>query len=1117
MYFSEFPVRVYKEYDAIVSGGVEIRGLKGSAISRRKPAGDPVLEYAKFVAHRDGAEITLQNFTRIASHLILENQTVIKVKTIEAINDNTNPTLEDLVTPQILEILSETPLTQTDATIVASNDPFEEGILPPNITLGETKKLTAETAATLICGRSLFVSANSQTLSQLLVSLKEGGFLISRETGNIADIFATAKQQDLEIILEKRLKTELILMFRKRTKFTRNTTIINVSSDNFDWVSKLQEAITTELETGASGASRIILVSDKNPENGLLGFLNCLRREPGGEMIRGYLIQDKNAPQFSKDNPLYGNQLQSDLAVNVLRPNGTWGTYRYLQLPNSSEIPVYHAWATQLIRGDLSSLCWLQGPITQLTDQQTLARVAYASINFRDVMLATGKLAIEVVAKSRFHQECPYGLEYSGILSTGQPIMGLVESRGFTNIVIVDKHLSWPVPKDWTLEDAATVPCVYATCYYALYFNGKMKKGDKVLIHAGSGGVGQAAITLALHEGCEVFTTVGTTEKRNFIRKRFPEIPLDHIGNSRDTSFEQMIVRQTKGRGVDIVLNSLAEEKLQASVRCLATGGRFLEIGKFDLAANNPLGMKAFLREISFYGVMLDNLLTAPAAKKAELQKLLQAGLDSGAVKPLTRTVFPKEAIESAFRHMAAGKHIGKVLLGIHGKNEPVNSPVDALPRFNCSNDRSYVIIGGLGGFGLELVDWLVLRGAKNFVLTSRTGIKNGYQLKRIELWRSYGVKVIIGAGKDAAKRQDCEEILKTAAKLGPVDAIFNLAVVLKDGFFENQTVENFEESFKAKAWSTKQLDEVSRKLCPKLQHFVVFSSVSCGRGNIGQTNYGMANSVMERICERRVNEGLPGLAVQWGAVGDVGILVESLDENKNVVVSGTLPQGIFSCLAQLDNFLTQKAPIVSSMVVAEKRAGGAGALNIVDTVINIMGIKDSKSVSPHTSLAELGMDSMMAVEIKQTLEREFEIFLTAADIRGLNFAKLMEISAKDAEDKKHTNKRGTVGGETLVGMKMLIQLLGNKEVTTDICLKLHTKEEAGRNEVFLVPGIEGYGNVFHTLAGKIRSPATCLQLINNEAKKADTIDDMAERLLPVSFWIFFTYWFVPTVISFFP
>jgi len=234
--------------------------------------------------------------------------------------------------------------------------------------------------------------------------------------------------------------------------------------------------------------------------------------------------------------------------------------------------------------------------------------------------------------------------------------------RGIANIIEPDRNLCWYVPDNWSLEDAATVPCVYATCYIALYRHGKMKKGNKVLIHSGTGGVGQAAIHLALHEGCEVFTTVGTPEKRKFIHEMFPSISDDHIGNSRDTSFEQMILQKTNGNGVDIVLNSLAEEKLQASVRCLAQRGCFLEIGKFDLAANNPLGMTIFLKDVSFYGILLDNLLTPGLEEeKTYLSGLLNEGLKNGAIKPLVRKVFEKDELETAFRYMTAGKHIGKV------------------------------------------------------------------------------------------------------------------------------------------------------------------------------------------------------------------------------------------------------------------------------------------------------------------------------------------------------------------------------------------------------------------------------------------------------------------------
>ena len=197
-----------------------------------------------------------------------------------------------------------------------------------------------------------------------------------------------------------------------------------------------------------------------------------------------------------------------------------------------------------------------------------------------------------------------------------------------------------------------------------------MQKGETVLVHAGSGGVGQAAINIALHAGCVVYTTVGTPEKREFIKKRYPQLTDANIFDSRSCSFEQDVMTATNGRGVDMVLNSLAVEKLQASMRCLAHGGRFLEIGKFDLANNNPLGMEMFLKETSFHGIMLDNLFVATDEEKLEVHDIVLQGILDGGVRPLTREVFTQDKVEEAFRYMAAGKHIGKVLIQIR-EEEP--------------------------------------------------------------------------------------------------------------------------------------------------------------------------------------------------------------------------------------------------------------------------------------------------------------------------------------------------------------------------------------------------------------------------------------------------------------
>ncbi|KAK8777047.1 hypothetical protein V5799_029608, partial [Amblyomma americanum] len=359
----------------------------------------------------------------------------------------------------------------------------------------------------------------------------------------------------------------------------------------------------------------------------------------------------------------------------------------------------------------------------------------------------------------------------------------------------------------------------------------------------------------------------GSKEKKEFLKRRFPQLQDRHFANSRDLSFEEHVLSETKGRGVDLVLNSLAEEKLQASVRCLATHGRFLEIGKFDLSKNSPLGMSVFLKNVTFHGILLDALFGDDpfvAADKRRVAELVREGIASGAVRPLDAIRFSRNQAEEAFRFMASGKHMGKVVLEVRPEETPLKTTsalplnVEAVVRTCFYEHKSYVIVGGLGGFGLELADWMVSRGCRKLLLSARSGVCTGYQKLCLHRWQHAGAKVIVSKA-DVSTEQGARQIIQEATNVGPVGGIFNLAMVLRDALLENQTPESFETVCKPKCDGTQHLDELSRKLCPELEHFVVFSSVTCGRGNAGQTNYGYANSVMERICERRVADGLPG------------------------------------------------------------------------------------------------------------------------------------------------------------------------------------------------------------------------------------------------------------------
>lgn len=195
-----------------------------------------------------------------------------------------------------------------------------------------------------------------------------------------------------------------------------------------------------------------------------------------------------------------------------------------------------------------------------------------------------------------------------------------------------------------------------------------------------------------------------------------------------------MIKLRTNGEGVDYVLNSLADEQLHASIRCLGRGGTFLEIGKFDLANDTKIGLGQFLKEVSFRSVLVDNLFSAKSDDKVTVYELVEKDLRRGIIQPLYSTVFEVNELEKAYRYLSTGKHVGKVVLKIReNQYDEYSVAIPAIPRVYCNPSMVYVIPGGLGGFGLELADWLVIRGARKLVLSSSRGITKSYQSYRIK------------------------------------------------------------------------------------------------------------------------------------------------------------------------------------------------------------------------------------------------------------------------------------------------------------------------------------------------------------------------------------------------
>lgn len=1063
-----------------------------------------------------------ESFINVPIHVIIENHMTARLNIAEV-----NPTNRPLISIVKQSVESSGYPINVDYTILTTN-PQELSEEIEQVTWNPKERLSIASDSTdLIIYKDSYLQSPfadqsidySVMIESMYQSIKDGGFLMaifrSKPTtaenllltlkklnnlyaDHIDQFKLKAEKLGFKLISERSDDlTSCVLLWRKidHPISANGQAVIHVTTSNYDkWVEELKTKMV-EYQKRNIGEN-IWLIANDNPANGVVGLVKCLRQEPGGDRIRCILdtdIKDHTLPKFSTFDDtqgFYSNILKKDLVMNVYRQN-RFGSFRHYELDNvDTKVATEHAYLNVAIRGDLSSLNWYesqhkfwrQSPQTMQKSMGNLYTVYYAPLNFRDVMLATGKLPPDALPGDLALQDCILGLEFAGRDQQGARVMGMVPSKGLaTSVLIQDQDFVWPIPDEWTMEQASTVPVVYSTAYYALIVRGELEPGEIVLIHSGSGGVGQAAIAISLSMGCTVFTTVGSQEKREYLKQRFPQLTDRNIANSRDTSFEQHILRQTNGYGVDLVLNSLAEEKLEASVRCVAQHGRFLEIGKYDLSQNNPLGMAAFLKNIAFHGILLDALMDRDSssplieAHKKTVSKLVLDGIATGVVRPLKSNLFDMDSTEQAFRFMATGKHIGKVVIKIRQEEKlkavrPTVQPVMAIARTVLYETKSYIITGGLGGFGLELTRWLIERGARNLVLVSRSGVRQQYQRYCIEQFELSGVKVHISTA-NIVTMDGVNQLFKEASSMAPIGGIFHLAMVLSDGFIENQTGESFEKVCASKVRGTQILDAVSRKVCTELDYFVTFSSISCGRGNAGQTNYGFANSSMERICELRRASGLHGLAVQWGAIGDVGVVSEQMGGN-NVVIGGTLPQRMPSCLSVLDRFLQMtEVAVYCSHVRAqrnnEKSSSSAGSgQDILKTIANILGIKQLENLPPNTSLSELGMDSLMAVEVKQFLERNFEVILSVQELRSLTIKNLMEIGGLNQATKEDSKVKSSTNTTPSKVMALYMPVL---KLPTEKFIKLNDNGK-GR-PIFFLPPIEGNFELLKQLAQRCSNP----------------------------------------------
>ncbi|WP_042973180.1 type I polyketide synthase [Burkholderia sp. AU4i] len=530
--------------------------------------------------------------------------------------------------------------------------------------------------------------------------------------------------------------------------------------------------------------------------------------------------------------------------------------------------------------GSLRNLEWFALPESALGADEVEIEPVATGLNFRDVMYAMGLLSDEAVETG--FAGATIGMELSGrvvrvgsavtAFAPGDAILGFAPASFATRVRTRAQAIALK-PERLTFEEAATVPTTFFTAYYALVELARLRRGERVLVHGGAGGVGIAAIQLARHFGAEVFATAGSDEKREFVRL----LGADHVLDSRSLAFADDIRVLTGGQGIDIVLNSLAGEAMVRSIDTLRPFGRFLELGKRDFYENSHIGLRPFRNNISYFGIDADQLMGALPELTERLFGEVMALFAAGVLHPLPYRAFPAERAEDAFRYMQQARQIGKVLVTYPSGTPAPTRGVTRAGSLALDPHGTYLVVGGTGGLGFASARWMVERGARRLTLASRSGELAGAAREEVERWRAtLGVTVDV-VSCDVTDAAAVDAMIAAIVRRGsPLKGVLHSAMSIDDGLVRNLDDARMAAVLAPKVAGAWNLHRATRAL--PLDLFVVYSSATTYLGNPGQSNYVAANTFLEALVEHRRAAGLPGTFMAWGPLEDVGFLARHAD-----------------------------------------------------------------------------------------------------------------------------------------------------------------------------------------------------------------------------------------------
>ncbi|ANJ68259.1 hypothetical protein A9404_03620 [Halothiobacillus diazotrophicus] len=677
--------------------------------------------------------------------------------------------------------------------------------------------------------------------------------------------------------------------------------------------------------------------------------------------------------------------------------------------------------------GQLRNLKWRAFPERALSANEIEVQVKAVGLNFRDVMYAMGLLSDEAVENG--FSGPSLGLEFSGVVSRigagvthvkpGDDVLGF-GPQCFASHVITHAGAVARKPENWSFAEAATVPTVFFTVYYALAHLAQLSEGERVLIHGAAGGVGIAAIEVARHLKAEIHATAGSDEKRDFVAL----MGVDHRYSSRDLAFADQIMSATGGQGIDVVLNSLAGEAINRNLHILRPFGRFLELGKRDFYENTHIGLRPFKDNLSYFGIDADQLMAARPELAAKLFSEVMALFHDGVLHPLPHRIFPAEQVVDAFRYMQQAKQIGKVVVTLETP-PPIIEPARASRGTSetnepllCQADGSYLVSGGLTGFGFETARWLLQRGAGQVVLLGRRGLDTPGIADRLDELGADGSRVRVVAC-DVTDAESVTNVIQEIAQNGPaLRGVIHAAMVLDDALVHNLDAERFQKAFAPKVQGAWNLHTATQNSL--LDFFVVYSSATTFIGNPGQANYVAANGFLETLMHQRRAQHLPGTALCWGPLGDVGYLVDNqnVQEGLEARIGGkavTASEALDALEESLTHDLPTRAvmrldwhaleralPAASAMTFEPLRrtAGRAAQIQtgdirallkdctpeealkqiaemLADEVAQVLGLSVER-IDRKKSLFDMGLDSLMGVELALGIEKRFSVHMPA-------------------------------------------------------------------------------------------------------------------------------------------